>query len=82
MYTGLDEKEVAAARRQFGDNSLTRRGRQSLWRQFLAGFGDPIIKILLVALAVNVVFLFRTADWYETAGIAAAVFIATAVSTL
>ena len=82
MYTGLDEKEVAAARRQFGDNSLTRRGRQSLWRQFLAGFGDPIIKILLVALAVNVVFLFRTADWYETAGIAAAVFLATAVSTL
>ena len=82
MYTGLDEKEVAAARRQFGDNSLTRRGRQSLWRQFLAGFGDPIIKILLVALAINVVFLFRTADWYETAGIAAAVFIATAVSAL
>ena len=82
MYTGLDDKEVAAARRQFGDNSLTRRGRQSLWRQFLAGFGDPIIKILLVALAINVVFLFRTADWYETAGIAAAVFIATAVSTL
>ena len=82
MYTGLDEKEVAAARRQFGDNTLTRRGRQSLWRQFLSGFGDPIIKILLIALGVNVVFLFRTADWFETAGIAAAVFIATAVSTL
>ena len=44
--------------------------------------GDPVIKILLCALAVNVIFMFRDADWIETAGIAVSVFLATFISTL
>ncbi len=48
----------------------------------MASFGDPIIKVLLIALAVNVLFLFRHFDWYESAGIALAIFLATFVSTL
>ena len=78
----LTEEEVRASRRLHGDNRLTRRPRIGLARQFLSNFGDPIIKILLAALAVNVIFLFRTADWYETVGIAAAILLATLVSTL
>lgn len=79
---GLTEAEVLASRRQYGANVLTRRKRKGFFRQYLSSFGDPIIKILLAALAVNLIFLFRTADWAESAGIAAAVFLATFVSTL
>lgn len=50
--------------------------------QFLANLGDPVIRILLCALAVNVLFLFRDADWFETGGIAVSVFLATFISTL
>ena len=78
----LTEEEVRDSRRLHGDNRLTRRPRTGFARQFLSNFGDPIIKILLSALAVNVIFLFRTADWFETVGIAAAILLATLVSTL
>ncbi len=79
---GLTAAEVTASRQQHGSNQLTQRKRNSFFRQFLASFGDPIIKILLAALAINVVFLFRHFDWYESAGIAIAIFLATFVSTL
>ena len=78
----LTDEQVRASRRLHGDNQLTRREKVSLARQFLSNFGDPIIKILLAALAMNVIVLFRTADWYETVGIAAAILLATLVSTL
>ena len=79
---GLTPEQVLASRRRYGANVLTRRKRKGFFRQFLANFGDPIIKILLAALAVNLIFLFRTSDWTESVGIAAAVLIATLVSTL
>ncbi len=79
---GLTGAEVLASRRAHGANVITRRGRKGFFRQYLASFGDPIIRILLAALAVNLIFLFRTSDWAESVGIAAAVFLATFVSTL
>ncbi|MCL2487700.1 MAG: cation-transporting P-type ATPase, partial [Oscillospiraceae bacterium] len=79
---GLTTAQAAAARERYGSNELAGRERGGFWRQFLAGFGDPIIKILLTALAVNLLFLFTGADWIEPAGIAAAILLATFVSTL
>ena len=79
---GLTTKQAEESRRLHGSNALTRRKGQSFFRHFLANFGDPIIRILLIALAVNVVLLFRQSDWYESAGIALAVLVATLVSTL
>ena len=79
---GLTAEQVLASRRLHGANVLTKRKRKGFFRQYLAGFGDPIIKILLVALAINVLFLFRTSDWMESIGIAVAVFLATFVSAL
>ena len=78
----LTAAQVEESRRLHGSNQLTRRKKKGFFRQFLSNFGDPIIKILLVALAVNVIFLFHHFDWYESAGIAAAIFLATFVSTL
>lgn len=80
--SGLSRSEVEASRRQHGANHFTQRGRQSFWRQFLASFGDPIIKILLAALALNVLVSLRDHSWFEPVGIGVAVFLATFVSTL
>lgn len=79
---GLSEQQVAISRKEHGSNALTRKKRQSFLRQYLSNFGDPIIKVLLIALGINILFLFRNHDWYESAGIAIAVFLATFVSTL
>ena len=73
---GLSEAEAVLSRQRHGENRLTRQRRNSFWRQLLESFGDPIIKILLAALALNVLMLFHSASWYEPVGIAAAVFLA------
>lgn len=79
---GLDPQAVEQSRQKHGSNRLTQQKRQTFGRQLLANFGDPIIRILLVALALNLLLLFRQANWFETAGIALAVLLATLVSTI
>ncbi len=79
---GLSEPDVARSRAAHGSNQLSRRPQKSFLRQFFGNLSDPVIRILLAALAVNLILLFKTADWVETAGIAAAVFLATLISTL
>ena len=87
--TGLTEDEVQRSREKYGDNSLTEQERESFFQKLIGNFGDPMIKILCVALLLNVIFVLLhylagigDTEWYETAGIAAAVLIATFVSTL
>lgn len=50
--------------------------------RFLSNLSDPIIRILIGALIINLIFVFRSADWIECIGIAASVLIATLISTL
>lgn len=82
LHKGLTDSEVAASRAAHGDNGFARTKGKSFGARFLANLGDPVIKILLCALAVNVLFLFRNANWFETGGIAVSVFLATLISTL
>jgi calcium-translocating P-type ATPase len=79
---GLTDEQVRDSRKRYGSNVLSRKKRKSFIIQFLSSFGDPIIKILLVALGLNVLFLFHNADWFEAVGIAVAIFLATFISTL
>lgn len=79
---GLSPQEVLISRNQHGENRVTPQKRRGFFRQFLESFSDPVIKILLIVLAINVLFMFRRFDWYETAGIALAIFLATFISTL
>lgn len=79
---GLTDEEVRVAREKYGTNRLTKRKAKPFWRQFLSNLNDPVIRILLAALAVNLILLFHSADWVETAGIGLAVFLATLISTL
>ena len=80
--TGLSTEQVEESRRAHGSNTLTQKKGKSLLRRFLSNLNDPIIRILLCALAVNLLLMFRNTDWVETAGIAVAVFLASLISTL
>ena len=79
---GLTDEQVREAKAKFGDNSITEQARESFWDKLKGNFDDPIIKILLFALALNVFFTFMgKSEWYESVGIAIAVLLATLVST-
>ena len=79
---GLTSEEVVMSRKKHGSNLFTRRKRKSFFLKYLESFGDPIIKILMAALAVNVLLMFHTHNIFETVGIGIAVFLSTFVSTL
>ena len=82
VLQGLDEQQVRAAREAHGKNVLSRKKRKGFIRQFVGNLGDPIIKVLLCALGIHILLMFRQADWLETVGIAVSVFLATLISTL
>lgn len=79
---GLTDKEVALNRKRYGSNELKKEKRHTLLKLFLESLGDPIIKILLIALGIKVVFLFQDFDWFETIGIVVAILIASLVSSI
>ena len=79
---GLSSAEVAASRRKYGSNALTKQKGKSFFCQFAENLGDPVIKVLLFALVINIIFTFSHIDWLETGGIALAVLMATLISTL
>ncbi|MCL2456025.1 MAG: cation-transporting P-type ATPase, partial [Defluviitaleaceae bacterium] len=81
-HDGLTTREAADSALQHGTNDLTKKTKTSFLKRYLASFGDPIIRILMLALGVNLLLLFRDANWYESAGIAVAVLLATLISTL
>ena len=79
---GLTEVQVRESREAHGSNRLSKRRQKPLWRQLLSNLNDPVIRILLAALAVNLLLLWHGADWVETVGIGLAVLLATLISTL
>ena len=80
--TGLTDAQVQENKAKFGDNSITEQAREGFWDKLKGNFDDPIIKILIFALILNVIFAFMgKSEWYESVGIALAVLLATFVST-
>ena len=79
---GLTEKEVGENRTKYGTNTITAKKQDSFLKLLLESLGDPIIKILLVALGIKVIFLIRDFDWFETIGIVIAIFVASLISTI
>ena len=79
---GLTDAEVIASRQKHGGNILSQKKKKSFLSRFFGNFSDPVIKILLVALGVNLFFAFRGGDIFESIGIALSIFLATFISTL
>jgi calcium-translocating P-type ATPase len=79
---GLTSEEAEQSREKHGANTLAKVKHKSFLRAFFENLGDPVIRILLGALIVNLFFVFRGGDIIETIGIAISVFLATLISTL
>ena len=78
----LSSSKVEEQRNKYGSNKLTEKKQDGFWKKYFEAFSDPIIKILLVALVINLIFVFTgNAEWYEAVGIFVAVLLATFVST-
>ena len=80
---GLNDLEVNESRKKYGDNKITEQKTEGFLDKLKDNFKDPMIKILCIALIINIIFAFLgQAEWYESFGIAIAVILATFVSTL
>ena len=79
---GLNNKEVLESRKKYGSNTLSKIKSESFLDLFLESLGDPIIKILLIALCIKIVFLIKDFDIFETVGILIAILISSFVSTI
>ena len=87
---GLTDKEAAESKAKYGDNAMTEQASESFWDKLKGNLGDPMIKILIVALVINVVLAILggvglieegAPEWYEPIGIFIAIMLATLVST-
>ena len=81
-YKGLTGEEVARSREKYGSNALERLKGRGIIRRFFDNLSDPIIKILIAALVLEVVVTLGRCNLVEVFGIVAAILIATLVSTL
>lgn len=79
---GLSNKEVNESRNKYGSNSITGKNKSTFLSLFIETLGDPIIKILLIALFIKVIFLFKDFDYFETIGIVLAILISSLISTV
>ncbi len=82
LSRGLSEEAAAISRETFGTNVLTKKKQDGFLIQFFRNFNDPIIKILIGALCINIAVTLGHVNWLECGGIAAAILIATLVSTV
>ncbi len=81
-YKGLSANDVENSRQKFGSNQIAINKRKTFQKQYFESFGDPTIKILLVALGLNLIFFIKNFNWYESVGIAVSIILATFVSSI
>lgn len=85
--TGLTSEQVIESRQKHGSNTLTPPSKESLFLKFLQCFSDPIIRILLVALALSIgiaVYQYACTEaspsvFFEPLGILFAIILATLI---
>lgn len=87
IHKGLTNEQVEESRKKYGSNVLTPPKKESLWHQFFEKLTDPIIRILLIALALSVgvsLYQYFTTDegfavLFEPLGIFVAIMLATCI---
>lgn len=78
---GLSLQQVELSRKTYGENVLTQKKLDSFWVKFAKGLTEPMIIILLVALAIQIIlFIMGETHWFEPLGILFTIIIANSVS--
>ncbi len=86
--TGLIENQVEISRSEHGENTFTKEEAISVFKRIADAFKEPMLIILIIAavitVAVNLVKLFTggEADFFECAGIIAAIFLSVAITVV
>ena len=78
---GLSDDEVISSRAKNGDNTLEIKQRETFLRKLIKNLGDPIIRVLIIAFFVTLLFS-GSNGIFEAIGIATSVLVSTFVSTL
>ena len=66
---GLSNTEVEKSRQKYGENKLNEYKRKSFLKCFISNLKDPIIKVLIIALFINIIVMFPNINWFESGGI-------------
>ncbi|WP_321504492.1 calcium-translocating P-type ATPase, PMCA-type [uncultured Methanoregula sp.] len=78
---GIASNDAGRLRSTYGANAMTPPVREPLWKQYLEKFNDPIIRILLFAVAVStVVSVIKGSGLLDTIGIIIAILLATGIA--
>lgn len=81
LKNGLTSSQVEKSRAQYGSNHIEEAKPETFLQKFIAGFGDPMIKLLLAISAIYIVmFFFGLAEIYEPIGTIVAILIVTIIS--
>ena len=76
---GLSDEQVKHSRMKHGANLLTPPKRPSLWKLYWEKFEDPVVRVLLVAAGLSLIFSIVENEYAETVGIFFAIFLATGI---
>lgn len=79
---GLSNDEVINNRKKYGTNEIIIKKQHKFIDLFIESLGDPVIKILLIALVIKIVFLFQDYNYFETIGILIAILLSTLISSI
>ncbi|MBQ8891658.1 MAG: calcium-translocating P-type ATPase, PMCA-type [Bacilli bacterium] len=79
---GLTNDEVINSRKKYGTNEINIKKNHKFIDLFIESLGDPMIKVLLVALVIKIVFLFQDSNYFETIGIIIAILLSTLISSI
>ena len=82
IKTGLSDNEVIRSRKKYGSNEIKSKKKNSFIKLVIESLSDPIIKILLIALGIKIIFLFKDENIFEVLGIAISIFIASFISSI
>ena len=80
-YSGLTDEEVISNRKKYGSNEIIKENN-NLFKIVISSLGDPIIRILLIALAIKTFFFLQNYDWFETIGILITIVMASFISSI
>lgn len=79
---GLNDEEVKRSKELYGDNTLKKQKSKGFIGKFFENLNDPIIRILLIALTVQIIFTLGNCNFIEIGGIICAILLSTTVSTI
>lgn len=82
IKTGLTNYEIEESKKTYGLNIIIKKQKRSFINLIIESLSDPIIKILIIALGIKLLFLFSNNDIYETLGIVVAIFLASFISAI